>query len=181
MASSVLAGDAPAAVKMKLELIVLPVTDVDRAKAFYSRLGWHCDIDHTAATGVRIVQFTPPGSDTSIMLGAQISSGTPGSVKELHVSVSDIEHARDNLIQRGVAVSEVFHDDGGIFHRAGPEGRVNGPNPERKSYASYASFSDPDGNSWVMQEITAYLGPDLLPGDARFTPQLVNAALGLPN
>jgi predicted enzyme related to lactoylglutathione lyase len=174
-------GDAPAAVHMKLELIVLPVKDVDRAKAFYSRLGWHCDIDHTAETGIRIVQFTPPGSDTSIMLGAQISAATPGSVQGLHISVSDIEDARDNLIQRGIAVSELFHDDGGIFHRSGPEGHASGPNPEHKSYASYASFSDPDGNTWVMQEITARLGADLRPGDSRFTRQLVNAALGIPN
>ena len=181
MASSVMPGDAPAAISMKLELIVIPVSDVDRAKSFYSKLGWLCDIDHTADTGIRIVQFTPPGSDASVMLGQNISTATPGSVQGLHVSVSDVETARDDLIRRGIQVSELFHDDGGIFHRAGPEGHVGGPNPEHKSYASYASFSDPDGNTWVMQEITARLGADLRPGDSRFTRQLVNAALGLPN
>jgi predicted enzyme related to lactoylglutathione lyase len=176
-----MADDAPPAISMKLELIVIPVSDVDRAKAFYSKLGWHCDIDHTAETGVRIVQFAPPGSDTSVMLGLNISTAMPGSVQGLHISVSDVEAARDNLMRRGIEVSGLFHDDGGIFHRAGPEGHTSGPNPEHKSYASYASFSDPDGNTWVMQEITARLGADLRPGDTRFTRQLVNAALGVPN
>jgi predicted enzyme related to lactoylglutathione lyase len=185
MGNSQVAGDVPATtldgttIKMNLELVVIAVSDVDRAKCFYSKLGWNCDIDHTAGRNIRIVQFTPPGSDSSIMFGANISTVQPGSTQGLHLSVANVEAARNELLRRGVEVSELFHDDGGIFHRAGPEGRAGGPNPERKSYASYASFSDPDGNGFVLQEICARLASDLKAGDTRFTPELVNAALGL--
>ncbi|WP_340313648.1 VOC family protein [Rhizorhabdus argentea] len=164
---------------MKFELVVIPVTAVDRAKRFYSNLGWHCDIDHSAASGLRIVQFTPPGSKSSIMFGTGITTAQPGSVQGLHLIVSDIEGVRTDLFGRGVEVSELFHDPGGIFHRVGPEGRVSGANPGRKSYASYASFSDPDGNGWVLQEVTARLSADVEGSDARFTPELLNAALGV--
>lgn len=166
-------------IKMQFDLVVIPVSDVDRAKQFYANLGWHCDIDHDAGS-IRIVQFTPPGSDTSIMFGRNITIAEPGSVQGLHVAVPDVVALRADYLSRGIAISEPFHDKGGIFHRASPEGRSPGPNPERKSYATYISFNDPDGNGWVFQEVTARLGPDLVPGDPRFTPQIVNAALGLP-
>jgi catechol 2,3-dioxygenase-like lactoylglutathione lyase family enzyme len=173
--------DAPATpVAMKLELIVIPVADAERSKAFYTSLGRHCDIDHTAASGMRIVQFTPPGSDASIMFGVNISSAPPGSASGLHLSTANVEAARSDFQRRGVSISELFHDDGGIFHRTGADGHVSGPNAERKSYASYASFCDPDGNTWIIQEIGARLDADLTPGDTRFTPQLVKAALGIP-
>ncbi len=165
-------------IAMTFELAAIPVSDVDRAKTFYAGLGWHCDIDHTAGPDLRIVQFTPPGSASSIMFGRNISRALPGSVRGLHVIVADIEAARNDLFRRGVEVSDLFHDEGGIFHRAGPEGCSIGPNPQRKSYASYASFSDPDGNGWVLQEVTARLSADLVDGDVRFTRQLVDAALG---
>jgi catechol 2,3-dioxygenase-like lactoylglutathione lyase family enzyme len=170
----------PSTIKMSFELVLLPVSDVDRARKFYSALGWPCDIDHSAANGIRIVQFTPPGSAGSIMFGRNITTAAPGSVQGLHLIVEDVAAAREDLLARGIPVSDFFHDEGGIFHRVGEEGRSGGPNPQRKSYASYVSFSDPDGNGWVIQEVTARLGPDLKPGDTRFTPQLVNAALGLP-
>ncbi len=165
--------------KMKFELVVIPVSDIDRAKRFYSRLGWSCDIDHTAGDDLRIVQFTPPGSEASIMFGRNITTATPGSVQGLHLIVSDVEAVRDDLLRRGIEISELFHDAGGIFHRAGPKGRSSGPNPQRKSYASYASFSDPDGNGWVFQEVTARLSAGLEADDTRFTSELVNAALGV--
>jgi catechol 2,3-dioxygenase-like lactoylglutathione lyase family enzyme len=161
------------------ELVVIPVSDVDRAKAFYAALGWHCDIDHAAGNDIRIVQFTPTGSAGSIMFGRNITTAQPGSVEGLHLIVPDIEAARDDLLRRGIEISEPFHDPGGIFHRASAEGRASGPNPQRKSYASYASFRDPDGNGWVLQEVTARLSADIEPGDTRFTRQLVNAALGI--
>ncbi|MGV9705897.1 VOC family protein [Streptomyces sp. NPDC003483] len=142
---------------MKLEVVVVPVTDVDRAKAFYERLGWRLDADFADGEGFRVVQFTPPGSPCSVIFGTRVSAAPPGSSEGLHLVVSDIEAARAELAGRGVEVSKVFHDAGGVFHRAGTEGRVPGPDPERGSYSSFLSFSDPDGNGWVLQEITTRL------------------------
>lgn len=142
---------------MKLEVVVVPVADVDRAKAFYEKLGWRLDADVTDGEDFRVVQVTPPGSPCSVIFGTGISAASPGSSEGLHLVVSDVEAARAELADRGVEVSEVFHDAGGVFHRAGTEGRVPGPDPERRSYSSFLSFSDPDGNGWVLQEITTRL------------------------
>jgi catechol 2,3-dioxygenase-like lactoylglutathione lyase family enzyme len=138
---------------MTLEVVVVPVTDVDRATAFYQRLGWRLDVD-AADEDVRIVQFTPPGSSCSIVLGNGITTATPGSAQSLILVVTDIEAARAELAGRGAEVSEVFHDTGDVFHHAGTAGRVPGLDPRRRSYASYAAFADPDGNGWLLQEIT---------------------------
>lgn len=142
---------------MKLEVVVIPVGDVDRAKAFYESLGWRLDADVAGADGFRVVQLTPPGSHCSVIFGSGVSAAAPGSAEGLHLIVSDVEEARAELAGRGVDVSEVFHDAGGVFHHAGQDGRQAGPDPNRTSYASFASFSDPDGNGWVVQEITARL------------------------
>jgi catechol 2,3-dioxygenase-like lactoylglutathione lyase family enzyme len=142
---------------MKLEVVVLPVSDVDRAKAFYAGLGWRLDADFPVGDDFRVVQLTPPGSPASIIFGDGVTSATPGAVDGLQLVVSDIEAARSELAARGVEVSEVFHDAGGVFHHAGTEARVAGPAPERGSYGSFASFEDPDGNGWVLQEVTARL------------------------
>ncbi len=140
-------------IEMKLEVVVLPVADVDRAKGFYQQLGFRLDADFSGEDGLRVVQLNPPGSECSIIIGDQLTTAAPGSVRGLHLVVYDIEEARGNLVERGVDVSEVFHDAGGIFHHAGTEARVSGPDPERADYGSFASFSDPDGNEWVLQEI----------------------------
>jgi catechol 2,3-dioxygenase-like lactoylglutathione lyase family enzyme len=142
---------------MKLEVVVIPVSDVDRAKAFYETLGWRLDADFATGDDFRVIQLTPPGSPCSVIFGTGVSSAAPGSVEGLHLVVTDIEAARAELASRGVDVSEVFHDAGGVFHRAGTTGREPGPDPQRTSYASFASFSDPDGNGWVLQEITSRL------------------------
>jgi catechol 2,3-dioxygenase-like lactoylglutathione lyase family enzyme len=139
--------------KMKLEVAVLPVADVDRSKDFYKTLGWRLDADFVTSEDFRVVQLTPPGSEASIIFGKGVSLAQPGSVQGLYLIVYDVEAARAELVERGVEVSEVFHDIGGIFHHAGTEGRVPGPDPKRRDYASYASFSDPDGNGWVLQEV----------------------------
>lgn len=138
---------------MKLEVVVIPVSDVDRAKDFYKTLGWRLDADFVTGEDFRVIQLTPPGSECSIIFGKGVTSATPGSVQGLHLIVYDIEAARAELVDRGVEVSEVFHDAGGIFHHAGTEGRVTGPDLKRSDYASFASFSDPDGNGWVLQEV----------------------------
>lgn len=138
---------------MKLEVLVLPVSDVDRAKDFYKTLGWRLDADFIVSENFRVVQFTPPGSAASIIFGQGVTSAAPGSVQGLYLIVYDIEAAHAELVERGVEVSEVFHDISGVFPHARTEGRVPGPDPERRDYASYASFSDPDGNGWVLQEI----------------------------
>jgi len=140
-------------VDMKLEVIVLPVSDVDRAKSFYELLGWRLDADFVTGDDFRVVQFTPPGSGASIIFGNGLTFAVPGSAQGLHLVVFDIETARAQILDRGVEVSELFHDAVGVFHRAGVEGRVAGPDPERRDYGSFASFSDPDGNDWVLQEI----------------------------
>ncbi len=144
-----------AAGDMSLEVVVIPVSDVDRAKDFYATtLGFQTHADFTAADGLRIVQVTPPGSRCSINFGAHVTAAVPGTAQGMILVVRDIDAARADLVRRGVDVSEVFHDVGGIFHHAGTDGRVPGPAPEHQSYASFASFNDPDGNGWVLQEIT---------------------------
>lgn len=139
---------------MKLEVVVVPVSDVDRAKAFYVGLGWRMDIDYVGSEeGFRVVQLTPPGSECSIIVGEGITDAAPGSLEGLQLTVTDIEAARQELVGRGVDVSEVFHDEGGIFHHAGTAGRASGPAPEHADYGSFVSFSDPDGNGWLLQEV----------------------------
>jgi predicted enzyme related to lactoylglutathione lyase len=138
---------------MKLEVVVLPVSDVDRAKNFYASMEWRLDADFVTGEDFRVVQFTPPGSECSIIFGTGITSATPGSVQDLQLTVRDIEEARAELVARGVDVSEPFHDAGGVFHHAGTEARVPGPDPARSDYGSFASFSDPDGNGWLLQEV----------------------------
>jgi len=142
--------------QFKLEVIVLPVSDVDRAKQFYESLGWRLDADFSTDADFRVVQITPTGSPTSIIFGTGITT-SPGPVDGLHLVVDDIDAARAELVAAGVQVSEVFHDGDGVFHHAGTIGRVSGPDPERRSYASFAAFTDPDGNAWWLQEITTRL------------------------
>ena len=140
---------------LKLEVVVLPVSDVDRAKDFYKRLGFREDIDFAASDGYRVVQLTPPGSACSIIFGKGITSARPGSIERLVLAVYDIDAARAELRSHGVEVS-VFHDAGGGLgggFYAGTEARAPGSDPQRRSYASYATFSDPDGNVWLLQEI----------------------------
>ena len=146
---------------MKLEIVVIPVADVDRAKAFYTQLGWRPDAEFDDGKGFRLFQFTPPGSGCSIIFGTDATTAAPGSAQGLYLVVSDIEAARKELLDRGVAVSEVFHS-AGVY--AGPDEpylfgrvRVSGPDPEHGSYRSFASFRDPDGNGWLFQEITTRL------------------------
>ena len=140
---------------MKLE--VIPVSDVDRAERCYGGLGWRLDADVVRGDEFRVVEFTPPGSPCSIIFGTEVTSAVPGSKQGLHLIVSNIEAARAELIDRGVDVSELFHDVGGVFHHAGREGRLSGPDAMRRSYASFASFNDPDGNGWLFQEVTMRL------------------------
>jgi catechol 2,3-dioxygenase-like lactoylglutathione lyase family enzyme len=132
-------------VDLKLELVVLPVTDVDRAKAFYEQAGFRLDVDHQAGDDFRVVQFTPPGSECSISIGTRLTPSSPGSAQGLHLVVTDIEEARTDLVGRGVEISEIFH--------FGAEGQAPGPHPERSDYGSFATFSDPDGNGWLLQEV----------------------------
>ncbi len=142
---------------MKLEVLVLPVSDVDRAKRFYESLGFRMDIDVVAGEGFRGVQLTPPGSECSIIFGKGITSARPGSIGHLVLVVDDVDDARDDLIARGVDVSEVFHYAGGPFNNAVENPRVGGRDPEGRSYFSFASFSDPDGNGWLLQEVKTRL------------------------
>jgi catechol 2,3-dioxygenase-like lactoylglutathione lyase family enzyme len=147
-------------VPMRLEVVVLPVRDVERAKAFYEGLGWRMDGDFLSEDGRRVVQLTPPGSDASIVFGVGVTSAEPGSIDRLLLAVDDIDVAMDELRSHGVEVGEVFHDaDGGLGGgwRGDPEGRAAGPDPEGRSYGTYATFSDPDGNRWLLQEITERL------------------------
>ena len=148
-----------ATVDLKLEVVVIPVSDVDRAKRFYQNLGWRLDADFAFDNGARIVQFTPPGSGCSIQFGTNITSAAPGSVQSLYLVVSDIETARGELAARGAEVSAVFHPTapGAQFQRDGASGRESGPAPDHASYRSFATFSDPDGNSWLLQEIKTRL------------------------
>jgi len=151
-----LASDAK--VDMKFEAIVIPVADVDRAKAFYSKLGWRRDADFSFDNGFRVVQFTPPGSGCSVQFGKKITTAAPGSAQGLYLIVSDIEAARKALVARSVDVGEVFHaSKPGAQFRPESDGRVSGPDPGHRSYFSFATFSDPDGNTWLFQEITTRL------------------------
>ena len=147
---------------MKLEVVVIPVSDIDRAKEFYGKLGWRLDADYDNGKDFRVIQFTPPGSGCAVIFGRNLTAAAPGSSQGLYLIVSDIGAARQKLLGRGVAISEVFHDAGGVY--AGPDepylfGRlqVSGPDPEHRSYRTFASFSDPDGNGWLLQEITTRL------------------------
>jgi catechol 2,3-dioxygenase-like lactoylglutathione lyase family enzyme len=149
---------------MKLEVITIPVSDVDRAKAFYGRLGWRLDADFSKGDD-RVVQFTPPGSQCSVHFGRNLTSVAPGSAQSLWLIVSDIQAARDELVGRGIEVSEVFHYAG--WNRVAPDARLSGPAPDRHSYASFVSFSDPDGNGWLLQEITTRL-PGRVAGDTTY-------------
>ena len=143
--------------EMRLEVVVLPVSDVDRAKEFYVGLGWRLDADFVDGDDFRVVQRTPPGSPCSIIFGTGITTAAPGSADGLYLVVDDIEAARAELVGHDAKVSVVFHDAGGVFHHAGTTARVLGPDPERRSYGSFASFSDPDGNGWMLQEVTTRL------------------------
>jgi catechol 2,3-dioxygenase-like lactoylglutathione lyase family enzyme len=146
-------------VDMKLEVVVIPVADVDRAKAFYGRLGWRLDADFPFENGVRIVQFTPPGSAGSIQFGAKLTSAVPGSAQNLYLVVSDVEAARDELAAHGVEVSDVFHPGvpGAQFQPDATNGRIKGRAPDHATYGSFATFSDLDGNRWLLQEVTTRL------------------------
>jgi catechol 2,3-dioxygenase-like lactoylglutathione lyase family enzyme len=157
--SSTQASNAPgteasgaAGVAMRFEVTVLPVADDDRAKAFYERLGWRLDADFPIDEHYRVVQFTPPGSPASIQFGKGTTTMAPGSLEGLYLIADDLDAARNELISRGVGVSEIWHGRG-----LGSEGREPGPDPDRGSYRSFASFSDPDGNSWLLQELTERL------------------------
>ena len=147
-----------AKVDMKFEVIVIPVADVDRSKAFYSKLGWRLYADFSFDNGFRVVQFTPPGSGCSVQFGMKITTAASGSAQGLYLIVSDIEAARKDLAARNIEVSEVFHaSKPGAQFRPESDGRVSGPDPGHRSYFSFATFSDPDGNTWLFQEITTRL------------------------
>jgi catechol 2,3-dioxygenase-like lactoylglutathione lyase family enzyme len=161
--NGVLSNDATVArVNMELEVVVIPVSDVDRAKEFYGRLGWRLDADYDNGDDFRVIQFTPPGSGCSVIFGKNVTAAAPGSAQGLYLIVSEIEAARDELVAHGVDASEVFHDAGGVY--AGTDQpylfgrrRVSGRDPEHRSYRSFISFSDPDGNGWLLQEVTTRL------------------------
>jgi predicted enzyme related to lactoylglutathione lyase len=144
---------------MRFEVAVIPVSDVNRAKEFYGRLGWRLDADFRSDNGFRVVQFTPPGSGCSIQFGTNITSAAPGSAQALYLIVSDIEAARGDLVAHGAEVSEVFHagTPGAQFQPGGTSGRVSGPAPDDASYGSFATLRDPDGNGWLLQEVTTRL------------------------
>ncbi|MDR5824169.1 VOC family protein [Caballeronia sp. LZ043] len=161
------------ALGMKLEIAVVPVSDVDRAKAFYSGLGWRLDVDFKGEDGYRVIQFTPPESACSVMFGQNMTDAAPGSARGHYLVVTDIAATRAELERRGVEVGPLFHDEGGVFHRNDGTGCIAGASPERKSYATFATFSDPDGNRWFLQEITARLSADVEADDPRFTPQIL--------
>lgn len=144
-------------VDMKLEVVVIGVSDVDRAKAFYENLGWRLDADFLISEDFRVLQLTPHHSDTSIIFGKGVMAAAPGSTRNLVLAVSDIDAAREEFLARGVAVSEVFHFAGGPFNDAVENPRVPGRDPEGRSYFTFASFEDPDGNGWLLQEITTRL------------------------
>jgi catechol 2,3-dioxygenase-like lactoylglutathione lyase family enzyme len=161
-----------ARVDMKFEIVVIPVSDLDRAKEFYAKLGWRLDADY-ATDGFRVIQFTPPGSGCSVIFGKNVTAAAPGSAQGLYLIVSDIAAARDVLLGRGVNISEVFHDASGVY--AGPDEpylfgrlRVSGRDPEHRSYRSFASFNDPDGNGWLFQEITTRLPGRIDPATTSF-------------
>ena len=152
-------SSGPSPVDMKFEVVVIPVSDLDRSKEFYSKLGWRLDAEFTAGPDFRLMQFTPPGSGCSIILGKNITAAAPGSAQGLYLIVSDIDAARKDLLARGIEVSEAFHGANGVFTGSDEPYlfgriRVSGPHPQRDSYRSFASFKDPDGNGWLLQEVT---------------------------
>jgi catechol 2,3-dioxygenase-like lactoylglutathione lyase family enzyme len=161
-----------APVDMKFEIVVIPVSDVDRAKEFYAKLGWRLDADYDNGKDFRIIQFTPPGSGCSVIFGKNVTPAAPGSAQGLYLIVSDVQASRKELLDRGVQISEVFHNEGVyagtdepfLFGRV----RVSGPDPEHRSYRSFASFRDPDGNGWLFQEITTRLAGRIDPAATTF-------------
>ena len=161
-----------AGVETKFEIVVIPVSDVDRAKEFYARLGWRLDADYDNGSDFRVIQFTPTGSGCSVIFGRNVTGAAPGSAQGLYLIVSDIAAARAEFLRRGVEISEVFHGEGVysgpdepyLFGRA----RVSGPDPEHRSYRSFASFHDPDGNGWLFQEITSRL-PGRVTGETKYS------------
>jgi catechol 2,3-dioxygenase-like lactoylglutathione lyase family enzyme len=152
----------------RFEVVVLPVSDVDRAKGFYQALGWREDADLVTGPDFRVVQLTPPGSPCSVIFGTGLTGAAPGSAEGMQLVVSDIEAARAELAGQGADVSEIFHDDGGVFHHAGTAHRAAGAAPDHATYGSFLSFADPDGNLWFVQEVTTRL------------PGRVTAADGIP-
>ena len=172
-ANEVRGNDATAArVDMKFEVVVIPVSDADRAKEFYGRLGWRLDAEYDSGHDFRIIQFTPPGSGCSVIFGKNVTTAAPGSAQGMYLIVSDIVAARNELVAHGVDASEVFHDAPGVY--AGPDQpylfgrlRVSGADPERRSYRSFVSFSDPDGNGWLLQEVTTR-APGRVAGDTTY-------------
>jgi predicted enzyme related to lactoylglutathione lyase len=175
MSSTEVRGDAAAdpsntgTTDMKLEAVLIPVSDVDRAKDFYAGLGWRLDADFAAGDAFRIVQFTPPGSGCSVQFGTNLTSAAPGSAQDLYLIVADLEAARDELIAHGAEVGEAFHEakPGGRFHNADADARVGGPSPNG-SYGTFATFGDPDGNGWLLQEITTRLPGRIGPAATSF-------------
>ncbi|MFJ7072154.1 VOC family protein [Streptomyces sp. NPDC098781] len=153
---------------MKLEVVVVPVSDVDRAKDFYTALGWRLDADVAPENDFRVVQVTPPGSPASVIFGDSVTDQAPGSARGLHLVVDDIDASRDELMRHGAEPSDVFHDADGVFHHADGEARVSGPAPQHGSYGSFLSFNDPDGNGWLLQEITTRLPGRLDPATTSF-------------
>src|SRR3954471_4016085 len=153
---------------MKLEVVVIPVSDVDRAEDFYKSLGWRLDADFATDETFRVVQLTPPGSPTSVIFGSHVTDQAPGTAQGLQLVVDDVVAARAELLGLGADVSDVFHDAGGVFHHGGTQARVAGPDPERRSYGSFLSFSDPDGNGWILQEVTTRLPGRIDPAATRF-------------
>ena len=174
-------GASAGSTDMKLEIVVIPVADVDRAKRFYGNLGWRLDADFAAGDEYRVIQFTPPGSGCSVIFGRNVTAAPPGSAQGLYLIVADVEAARAELLRRGVNISEVFHGANGAYsgtdetYLFGTK-RVSGPDPGRGSYRSFASFNDPDGNGWLFQEITARLPGRVGAGGTRFASQADLAA-----
>jgi catechol 2,3-dioxygenase-like lactoylglutathione lyase family enzyme len=162
-------GSKVAKLDTRLEVVVIPVSDVDRAKDFYSTLGWRLDADFAFDNGFRVVQFTPPGSGCSVQFGTNVTAATPGSVQGSYLVVSDIEAVRAEIVARGIKVSEVFHPaaPGAHFQPEGASTRLTGPAPSHTSYRSYATFYDPDGNGWLLQEVTTRL-PGRIAGDTTY-------------
>ena len=164
---------AAAGVDMKFEMVIIPVSDIGRAKEFYSRLGWRLDADYDNGNDFRLIQFTPPGSGCSIIFGTNVTAAAPGSAQGLYLIVSGIEAARNELVAHGVDASEVFHHAGGVHAGTDPpylfgQSRVSGPDPEHRSYRSFVSFNDPDGNGWLLQEVTTRV-PGRIAGDTTYT------------
>ena len=158
---------------MKFEIVVIPVSDVDRSKQFYTKLGWRLDADYDNGKDFRVIQFTPPGSGCSVIFGKNVTAAAPGSAQGLYLIVSDVQAARDELLHRGVAISEVFHDAAGVYAGADEPYlfgrlRVSGADPDHRSYRSFASFHDPDGNGWLFQEITTRLAGRIDPATTTF-------------